>query len=421
MGSQAVSRSVERALRISILDGILFALMVGVSESYFGACAVALGHSDTALALLATLPLFAGALAQAFSGPLVLLLGSRRRLVACGAFLQALSHLGLIAVAAFSVQSFWLLLGLVLLYYVSGMMIVPAWGAWMGALTETRNRARYFAIRSTCVSISMLSAFLWAGYHLRDAALKHDLSHTYALLFGVGFVARLCSSVMLYKQPDPFVARVDSMRRVLARTRSAVRSESFRFALLLGVWLLGAHVSIPFYAPYMLKTLDLGYEGFALLCAVQLVSKTVAYPFTHRLAARFGLERMLVSSIAMGAIVAFIWGVAAGVPGLVVAQLLSGPAWACYEFASFQLLLNSARPSHRVEFLAMSASFGGLMQLGGALLGSFLLANLGLRYREVFLVSAMGRALPLLLLIPVVLERRAQGSQALARATAVRD
>jgi MFS family permease len=406
MGSQAVSRSVDRALRISLIDGVLFALMLGVSESYFGACAVALGHSDTALALLATLPLFAGALAQALTGPLLLLFGSRKRLVACGALLQAISHLGLIVVSALSIQSFWLLLALVLLYYVSGMVIVPAWGAWMGALTEHRDRERYFALRSTCVSLSMLGAFLWAGYRLRDAAAQHDVAHAYALLFAVGFIARLCSSCMLWKQPDPLPVRRDSLRRVLARTRSALKSDGFRLAAVLGLWMFGAHVSIPFYAPYMLKTLGLGYDGFALLCAVQLVAKTVAFPCTHRIAARLGLERMLVASIALAAIVAFIWGTAAGIAGLVLGQLLSGGAWACYEFASFQLLLRSARPSQRVEFLAMSASFGGFMQLGGALLGSFLLSNAGLRYREVFLVSAMGRALPLLLLIPLVLERR---------------
>src|SRR5262245_63517623 len=96
--------SVDRALRISILDGVLFALMVGASESYFGACAVSLGHGNTALALLATLPLFAGSMAQAFSGPLVLWLGTRKRLVALGAFVQALSHLGLIAVSALSLD-----------------------------------------------------------------------------------------------------------------------------------------------------------------------------------------------------------------------------------------------------------------------------------------------------------------------------
>jgi branched-subunit amino acid ABC-type transport system permease component len=54
----------------------------------------------------------------------------------------------------------------------------------------------------------------------------------------------------------------------------------------------------------------------------------------------------------------------------------------------------------------MSASLGGLMQLAGALLGSYLLAKLGLRYREVFLVSALGRALPLLMVLPLLFERR---------------
>jgi hypothetical protein len=74
-----------------------------------------------------------------------------------------------------------------------------------------------------------------------------------------------------------------------------------------------------------------------------------------------------------------------------------------------------------VEFLAMSASLGGLMQLSGALLGSFLLAKLGLRYREVFLVSAAMRALPLLMFVPLILERRPEGQRSLARVPATRD
>ena len=406
MCSSVVSRSVDRALRISIVDGILFALMLGASESYFGTCAVSLGHGDTALALLATLPLFAGAAAQAFSGPLVLWLGARKRLVAVGALVQALSHIGLIAIAAFSVQSFWLLLGLILLYYVSGMVIAPAWGAWMGALTEGRDRERFFALRSTCMSIATLGAFLWAGYHLRNGAVNNDLSTAYAWVFGVGFVARLASAAMLYQQPDPQPAPRDSLRRVLARTRSALRGDGFRVAVILAVWMFGAHISIPFYAPYMLKTLGLGYDGFALLCAVQLISRAVAFPFTQWIAQRLGLMRMMIASMMGAAVVAFLWGAERSLAGIVLAQVISGATWACYEFSSFQILLGSARPKQRVEFLAVSASLAGLMQLGGALFGSFLLARVGLSYREIFLVSALGRALPLMAFLPMVMSRR---------------
>ena len=405
MGSH-VSRSVDRALRISIFDGILFALMLGASESYFGACAVSLGHGDTALALLATLPLFAGSLAQAFTGQLVLWLGSRKRLVAAGALVQAVSHIGLILVAAFSLQSFWLLLGLIVVYYVAGMVIVPAWGAWMGALTENKNRERYFATRSTCVSVSMLSAFLWAGYRLQTGAAMHDVSHVFAWLFGVGLVARLGSSAMLMRQPDPLPVRRDSLRRVLARTRSAVKGDGFKLAILLSVWLLGANISIPFYAPYMLKTLGLGYDGFALLCGAQLVSKALAFPFTYRVAARVGLPKLLVTSMAGAALVTFMWGTERTVAGLVLAQLISGVAWAGYEFASFQLLLGSTSSSRRVEFLAMSASLGGVMQLSGALIGSWLLAHAHFGYRDIFVTSGFLRALPLLGFVPLLAARR---------------
>jgi MFS family permease len=397
---------VDRALGLSIIDGILFALMVGASESYFGACAVALGQTDTALAMLATLPLFVGSLAQAAAGPLVLWLGSRKRLVVLGALTQGLSHLGLIAVAWHGAPAFGPLLALVIMYFVSGMLIAPAWGAWMGGLTEHCDRQRFFAMRSGCVSAAMVVAFLWAGYHLRDAALSHRLSQTYALLFAIGFVARLASAGVLMAQPDPNAMPRDSLRRVLARTRAAVRGDGFRLVLGLGLLTLGAQVSIPFYAPYMLKTLALGYDGFARMVAVQLVARALFFPFAHRVAVRAGLERMLVTAVVFIALVAWIWGGTADMSALVLAQFLSGIAWACYEFASFQLLLRGARPAYRVEFLAVAASLGGIMQLTGALLGSWLLTRIGLSYRGVFLVSAFGRCLPLFLFLPMLFERQ---------------
>lgn len=410
------SRTRDRALVFSVLDGMLHALMLGVSESYFGACAVALGHTDTALAILVTLPLFAGAVAQAFTGPLVLLLGSRKRLVVTGAVVQALSHLGLIAVTWLGVSSLLPLLALVLVYFVSGMVIVPAWGAWMGTLTEDVDRHRYFAIRSALLSGALLCGFMWGGFHLHGEGALHGVSHAYAALFTVGFVARAFSCVALLLQHEPPAAPRDSLLRVLARTRSALRGDGRRLALALALLMFGAHLSIPFYAPYMLKTLALGYDGFAILCGIQLLVKAITLWFAHRIAARFGLARMLIASIATVSLVAFLWGGPANVPGvLVVAQVLSGVAWASYEFASFQLLLGASKPAHRVEFLAFAASLGGFGQLAGALCGSFLLTQLHFAYRDVFHVSAVVRVLPLFLLMPLLAGVASRVSLAVAR------
>src|SRR5690606_31190296 len=83
---------IKRTLAWSVLDGVLHAVMLGVSESYLGAFAVELGHREAALALLATLPPLCGALCQLAAPWLVGLLGNRKRLVVLGAALQGFAH-----------------------------------------------------------------------------------------------------------------------------------------------------------------------------------------------------------------------------------------------------------------------------------------------------------------------------------------
>src|SRR5688572_15884033 len=86
------------ALRVSMVDGTLHAVMVGSTESYLGAFAVELGHGAEEVALLATVPLLVGAGAQLASPYFCLVLGGRKRLAVLGATLQALSIAGLVAI-----------------------------------------------------------------------------------------------------------------------------------------------------------------------------------------------------------------------------------------------------------------------------------------------------------------------------------
>lgn len=78
------------ARRLSVLDGMLHAVMLGTGESYLGALAVELGHGGRELALLVTVPMLCGALSQLAAMRLARLVGSRRRLVVAAAAGQAL-------------------------------------------------------------------------------------------------------------------------------------------------------------------------------------------------------------------------------------------------------------------------------------------------------------------------------------------
>ena len=62
---------------------------------------------------------------------------------------------------------------------------------------------------------------------------------------------------------------------VAAGELAGLRGEGFQLALGLALLMCGTFISAPFYAPYMLKTLALGYDGYALLCAVQLEGSAI--------------------------------------------------------------------------------------------------------------------------------------------------
>ena len=387
----------QHALRISVIDGMLFAVMLGASESYLGALAVELGHDAPALALLSSVPLLAGALSQLLSATLARWIGTRKRLVVCGAAGQALSHLGFVWVAQSEVQSLAPLLTIKPLAWASGAVIAPAWSDWMASLTKRFARERYFALRSAGVYTALLLSFIGAGAWLHHAASGERLS-AFAQLFWVACGARALSATALFLQPD----RTPELRARapgFVRFADALREGQWRTALYLAALMFGVYVSVPFFTPYMLHELALDYQRFVALTAVSILAKACVFPFCHRMADRIGLRALLVVSGTGIALLPALWAELPRFELLIFVELLGGAVWAGLEFASFQLLLGSAKDAHRVEFLAVAGAISGLAQLLGSLLGAHLMSGLAFAYGEVFWISTCLRGASLLVLV----------------------
>jgi MFS family permease len=163
--------------------------------------------------------------------------------------------------------------------------------------------------------------------------------------------------------------------------------------------MFGAHVAVPFFTPYMLRDLGLDISTYAWLTAASILAKVVSLPLWHRVAATLGLRAVLTVSVLGIASIPLAWVPARSELALLGVQALSGVMWAAFEFASLQLLLGAAPRAASVEFFALSSSLNGALQLAGSLFGSLLLTS-GLHYRDLFVVSGVLRALPLLLLLP---------------------
>lgn len=389
----------RRALRASVAEGMCHAMMLGWSESYLGAFAVELGHDALALALLATVPLLVGALLQLLAAPLVHMVGGRKRLVVLGAAIQAVSQIGFLVIASAGDRRLWTLLAVKTLFWASGSLIAPPWGAWMAGLTAQVRRERYFAIRSGMIELALLVAFSLGGLWL-DSGPQGALDR-FAILFAMALVARTSSAVLLAWQYDPGTAP-PSGEPSFDRVVDAAKRSRWRVALYLGAMMYGANVAIPYFTPHMLRNLGFTFGEFALLLAVSIAAKAVCFPLSHRIAQKIGLRRLLLFAGIGVALLPLWWTFATTVQSLVFAQLVGGATWAGLEYASFQLLLQSAPEHRRLEFLSLSSSLTGALQLAGALTGSWLLTSGTVGYPMLFAISTVLRGTALVVLVVAV-------------------
>lgn len=398
-----------RARSISVLDGVLHAVMLGASESYLGALAVELGHGPRAMSLLSSVPLLAGALAQLSSGLLVSWLGARKRLVVLGAALQALSHVGLIWIAYARRTDLSSLLAIKTLFWMSGAVIAPAWGAWMSLLTDDGQRERYFARRSAAVYAGLLVSFVASGVALNAVPATARLD-VFSVLFGVAALARACSTYALWKQPDsPRRGRPDASS-LRYRFVHAVSEGEWRTPIYLAALMFGVYLSAPFFTPYMLRELHFDYASFVQLTGLSILSKALTFPLCHPLALRFGLRAILLfSGIGIAALPA-LWAIVSDVHALMLVEIFGGAVWAGLEYTSFQLILRSAKDAFRVELLAISGSITGAAQLAGSYLGAVLIEEPNLGYHGVFWTSAIVRGLSLGVFVWVLPRLRLRGA-----------
>lgn len=389
----------RRALALSVVDGACFAAMLGVGESFLGALAVELGHNNNHLALLATVPILAGALAQiTCSSPLVAWLGSRKRVVVVGAILQAICHLGFVFIAGTENRLLWPLLLTKILFWITGMVVAPPWNAWIAGLTAGVERARYFAWRSGAIYLALLMAYIGGGLALELGRGRGTLLATFVVLNILGLGFRLLSAFALGLQAEPTGLAVPA-RRLAARIRGAITNAQWRIALIVAGVMLAVNIAAPFFTPYMLRTLALDYATFVALTSTSILAKAIIFPLYHRITERLGMRvTMQIAGIGV-VLMPLCWSVITSVPLLFVVEVVSGAVWAGFEYTSFQLLLQSADDEHRVEFFSVASGINGFGQVAGALLGSQLLTRLALDYRDIFAISAIGRALPILLTV----------------------
>ncbi|HAC91472.1 MAG TPA: MFS transporter [Planctomycetaceae bacterium] len=398
-------------MRVSTADATSFGVMVGVGETYLPAFALAVGLGEVTAGLVGSLPLLIGGILQAIS-PWILRKGVSEQVWVVGAsILQGCAFIPLIIAAIHGQMT---LVGLMIcasLYWAGGLAGGPAWNSWIDKLIPKPIRAYYFAGRTRAAQIATCCGFLGAGAVLQLSRNGGWETHAFAILFAVAWLARACSVGMLALHRSPQAkpsqttkprleqnpAHSSSVVAAVPRVVSA-RNLIIYLALVQGM----VQVSGPFYTPYMLKHLHIGYLGFATLIATAFIAKIIALSRWGEVAKRQGAQRLLLLGGALIVPAPMLWIVSSNYFWLLGVQTLSGIGWAAYELGFFLMLFESVPIAGRVRLLTIYNLANTSAWCIGATVGGLLLHQMGtssLGYYTLFAISTVGRGAALIFLL----------------------
>lgn len=368
--------SYQKDLRASFFDCAAFNVMVGLGESFIPAFVLALGLGEVAAGLVISVPVVAGALLQLVGPSAVKRLGSHRRWVVACILLQATSFLPLAAGAFYGSMPTWLVFAIVAVYWAGGLGAVPAWNAWMESLVPGHVRAPFFAMRSRIGQAGLAAGFVIGGISLEIgkgiAPAKQYLLPAFGIMFLLAAAARYCSALFVSGQQES--AKEDShVRHVRFREicRRIKAGGSERILLYFLAVQLCIQVSGPYFAPYMLHQMKVGYVHFMILLGVAFLGKIIMFPISGKLAARYGTHRLLWIGALAIIPVAGLWLFADTFWKIALVQFIAGLCWAPYELAVFLLFFEMIRREERTSILTTfnfwNAAALAVASIGGGL------------------------------------------------------
>lgn len=402
---QSKSAALRHDLRASLVDGAAFGGMTGLGETYLSAFALAIGLGEMASGMVSSVPLVAGGLMQLVSPQAVRLLRSHRRWVVTCAVVQALSFVPLVLAAMTGSIGIAALLSVVAVYWGAGLATGPAWNTWIGTVVPRSIRSRFFAHRTRLSQAGVFAGFLGGGALLHYASLQNKSLEAFALLFCLAGICRLVSATMLLWQSE-LVLLPDNMRQIPWKRvfHHLQASSGGRLLVYLAAVQAAAQMAGPFFTPFMLRHLGMGYCDLVLLFSIAFFAKVVSLPIWGRVAKRIGARQLLwIGGIGIVPLSAG-WLISQQFAWLSFLQVLGGVAWAAYELAFFLLFFESIAEEERTSVLTIYNLLNTSAWVTGALIGGLPLYNLELSfsaYLTVFAVSSVGRLVALLLLARV--------------------
>ncbi|MGI6643748.1 MAG: MFS transporter [Bacillota bacterium] len=171
---------------MSIMDGVTFSIMTGLTQPFWGAFAVKLGATDYMLALLSSLPALITLAAQIPAAMIIDKYDTRLKPTLIAATSSRVAYLLFALLAVIpgpGLIKAWMFILIFALRNFPGTMCDTAWTSMMGEMFDSRLRGRIFSERSMMTTLFSLLATVVAGPFLDATPWPWNYGILYTGLF----------------------------------------------------------------------------------------------------------------------------------------------------------------------------------------------------------------------------------------------
>ena len=400
-GEATLSTDSVTGLRYFWLDGIFASLSDNILVSFIGVFVLAYGATNgqigamTAIAnLFAVLALFPGASATDRSR-------NRKRLVLVTgggigrAFIIALAVLPLLGIGAQA--AIWTIILINAVRSFMGSYANPAWTGIVADLVPADRRGRYFSERSFTMGIAALVVTSLGGVLIRQlngAGGREFLGFQAAWVFAFAF--GVLSTIAFSRIPDRGSAERQDPTQ-MKPLRAVLRGHPRFVAFLVGalVWNLSIQTAAPFFNIFLINELGGTVQTVGLTAGLTSVTGLVGLLFFGRRSDRKGSLSVIRESGILIPLLPVAWGFATATWHVYVIVAFAGFAWAGYNLANFNLLLELSPPEARARSVALYQTVVFTSAVAGPLLGGVLIDLIS--YRPVFMATGAGRLVGIVL------------------------
>ncbi len=299
---------------------------------------------------------------------------------------------------------------------ISGMMVNSIYNDWLAEMVPADSRGFFFAKRNAIAAAVGAAVGLIGAFVLDYFRGANEEGTGFAFVFGIAFLCAGASLAMFMRMRD--VPRTDPVRESLLQGIKAIsypfRDKEFRKVLLfLALFTLGQVFAGNLFVAYALETLKLDFKVIQGMVVAFAAGNVLSARYWGFLSDKYGNKPMLMLVGTLLATNPLPWILS--VPGqdlynavlLIGAHVLMGAIWGCVALCQFNLMLATARPEDRANYigagLTVTALVGGFGPLAGAAMMNALRGNLEVpaAYKLVFVAAIVLRVFAMFFLLRV--------------------